>query len=157
MGGQTDTETDASIDSELVALVDQGIAEAERRIEEIETQLAEQRGALRRLRKSRKALVPDEDVSERVSRTATVKTAFQRAGRANVDRARDLLRHNGPTAKAELTRLLLINDGTVHYALLALEERGEARRTGAKVRGSAVYEYVAPSSRRAVTRPGDRS
>jgi hypothetical protein len=125
--------------------------EAERQtIALIEQARREHKLALDRLLSTRKALV-----SRRVRRGAKgVKTAFQRAGKANVEKARDFLRHNGPTPKAQVTRALGINDGTVTYALRALEERGEARKTGERVHGSDVYEFVQP--RRAVTRPGDR-
>lgn len=141
-------ETDAA-----VASLDAQIAAERQTIALIEQAGREHKSALDRLMDARKALVRTRRQS--ASRGAkVVKTAFQRAGRANVEKARDLLKHNGPTPKSQVTRLMEINDGTVTYALRALEERGEARKTGERVGGSDVYEYVQPS--RVVSRPGDR-
>lgn len=144
------TETPSYAVPDAVTTIDEQIAAERQTIEMIEQALREHRLALDQLERTRKALV-----KRRVRRGAKgAKTAFQRAGRANVEKARDLLRHNGPTPKSQVTKLMDINDGTVTYALRALEELGEARKTGERVHGSDVYEYV--SKRRAVTRPGDQ-
>lgn len=141
-------------DSALAAL-DGQIAGSRQTIAQIEAALKEHRTALAKLEDARRMLVRSRRPRRRASGAKVAKTALQRAGRGNVTKARDLLRHNGPTAKSQVTKLLNINDGTVTYALRALEETGEARKTGERVGGSDVYEYVTPA-RRGVTRPGDR-
>jgi|SRR4051812_8498657 Fic family protein len=126
----------------VVQTLNDQIAVEQHTITQIEAALREHRQALVKLQDARRALVGK-----------TVKSSFERAGRANIEKARQILQHNGPTAKAQVTRMLGINDGTVTYALRHLEEIGEARKTGERVRGSDVYEYV---TKRAVTKPGER-
>lgn len=140
--------------------VNASIVEERRIISLIEGELHEHEKALARLLRSRDALkgkaeraAAEKKPRER-SAASVVKTAAQRAGVGNMAKARDLLRHNGPTTKAQVTKLMAINDGTVTYALRALEEAGEVRKTGERVHGSDVYEYV--SKTRAVSRPGGR-
>lgn len=140
---------------DAVAAIDGQIAERRRVISEIESVLRQHKVGLVKLEDARRALVRTRRARRRTRGEKVTKTPLQRAGRGNVTKARDLLRHNGPTAKAQVTRLLGLNDGTVTYALRALEEAGEARKTGERIGGSDVYEYVAPS-RSGVTRPGDR-
>lgn len=139
---------------QALALLDDSIAVERGAVARIEASLREHKAALSRLEDSRRALVRARTPRERATKA---KTAAQRAGRGNMTRVADLLHHNGPTAKAGLTKLLQINDGTVHYALLALVEEGKVRKTGERVHGSNVYEYVSKTAgRRGVTRPGDR-
>lgn len=141
-----------------VAALDAQIASERSTIVGIERELREHKQSLARLEEARKALVrtraPRKAPKARRVSTA-VKTAAQRAGRGNIVKARDLLQHNGPMTKASITKELGINDGTVTYALRALEETGEVQRTGERVHGSDVFEYVT-RRRVAVTRPGDR-
>jgi predicted transcriptional regulator len=139
---------------QALASLDESIGIEREMVVQIEESLREHKIVLARLEDSRHALVRAR--SPRVRAVRAVKTAAQRAGKGNMEKAADFLRHNGPTTKAGVTKSLGINDGTVHYALLALEEIGQVRKTGERDRGSDVYEYVSKSSRRAVTRPGDR-
>jgi uncharacterized coiled-coil protein SlyX len=163
VSGQTQTETQTPAFSPpqadaAVAALDEQIAAQRRTISEIEGSLKEHKASLAKLTDARRALLRTRAPRKQRTRSAVsvTKTALQRAGRGNVDKARDLLRHNGPTPKAEVTRLLAINDGTVTYALRALEETGEVRKTGERIHGSDVYEYLTPARRSGVTRPGDR-
>lgn len=128
-------------------------------IREIEGALGEHKKNLSRLESSRRTLVNARQ--PRVPKAPVEKTAAQRAGPANVNAARAVLKSAGSMAKVEIGRQMAkvrgvaeVNDGTVTYAIRALEEEKIARRTGERVAGSDIYEYVRPV--RAVTRPGRR-
>lgn len=140
-------DTDAAL-----AGIDESIAAERETLGRIEQSLKEHRFALARLEESRATLLSQARKRNVRARVKQTKTAAQRAGKGNVTKAESILR-GGPLTKADLTKRMGINDGTVTYALRALEETGRARKTGERVKGSDVYEYVV---KRGVTRPGDR-
>lgn len=136
--------------------IDASITQERATIREIEQALSEHKRHLSRLESSRRTLVNAR--APRVPKEPVVKTAAQRAGKANVEAARTVLSGARQMAKAEIGRQMAkvrgvaeVNDGTVTYAIRALEEERVARRTGEREHGSDVYEYVSPQ--RAISRP----
>lgn len=107
-----------------------------------------------KLESMRRALVKD---AKRAARqTNGERTPIQRAGRGNVAKVAAMLKSKGPMTKAEVTHELGMNNGTVTYALRALEEQGQARKTGNRsTTGSDEFEFVGTARR--VARPGSRS
>jgi DNA-binding transcriptional ArsR family regulator len=139
----------------LIEQTDERIAEERERRHRIVQALRQSEAQIATLEAARKALV-GRKVSRRTpseQRAASRnRTAVERAGKGNVEAAFDYLAQHGRATKAEITRALGKNNGTVTYALRALEEEKRVRKTNVRVQGSDEYEVV--SNRRRISRPG---
>lgn len=161
MTGQTDPMFPEADTGDVLGFLDTNIVREREIVAQIERELKKHKTALSKLRSSRHVLLHGmKKQRKRVQPVGTPaeKTAAQRAGKANVDAARKVLSKAGMMAKAEIGRRMAtvrgvesVNDGTVTYAIRALEEERVARRTGEREHGSDVYEYVSPQ--RAISRP----
>lgn len=146
MSGQT-----PSIES-LIEQNEISLREAKAEREQVVAAIDAANEVVRTLEALQKSLRKRKRTEERAERKANhVKTPLERAGRGNVDRVYALLRRK-PMTKAEVVAATGKNNGTITYAIRALEDDGLIRETGMQQNGSLEYEVV---DRRRVTRPGD--
>jgi predicted transcriptional regulator len=157
MNGQTTTTLDSVLERrvvertetlvgadmrELLDEIDERITAAEVLRDEIDQASREVRGHLSKLEASRRALLAEKKSRVRTAGSPAERTALQRAGRGNVEKVWRLLKRK-PLTKAEITQRLGLNNGTVTWALRALEEQGRVRKTGVRsATGSDQYEHL---------------
>jgi predicted transcriptional regulator len=103
-----------------------------------------------RLEESKRVLVAPKRERRKRKPHPSTRTAAEHAGVGNIRRAHEILRGAGRATISQVAHQMNVNNGTVNYALRALEERGEIRKTGLRQAGSIEYEVV---GKKRVSRP----
>lgn len=145
---------DVPTTDELLAETDRQLDQAHMQRRELIEARVQMDEHIARLEEAKRVLLAPKKRKRKRKPHPAGRSAAEHAGIGNIKRAHEFLRSAGSATISQVASSMGVNNGTVNYALRALEEEGRIRKTGLRPGGSIQYELVEKTR---VSRPRSKS